>query len=195
MHQLVYNGGMSGEVTRVLQKLESGESQATSLLLTVVYEELRRLAAAKLKNEKAGHTLQATALVHEAYLRLVDVEQQSKWQSRNHFFASAAEAMRRILIENARRKNAAKRGAGLERTMLSEEQVIDPCPQVDLLELDDALFKLERQDAQAAMLVKLRYFTGLTIEQASEVMGVSKRSTERIWTYARTWLYEELNDD
>ena len=171
----------SSNVTRVLKKLESGEKQASDELLTLVYGELRELAAAKLRHEKAGHTLEATALVHEAYLRLVDEDRQEQWDSRSHFFASAAEAMRRILIESARRKQALKRGGGMIRRV--EDSCLDigiETPEFDLLELDEALTRFEHQDEQAALLVKLRYFSGLTVPQSANILGVSQRTAERL---------------
>jgi len=188
----------SGQVTQVLQAIEQGDAEAAEHLLPLVYDELRRLAAAKLQNENPGQTLQATALVHEAYLRLVDVEHQQKWNSRGHFFAAAAEAMRRILVENARRKRSLKRGGQFGRQAFEDDQlaVSDSGEDaLDLLALDEALCRLEAADAQAAGLVKLRYFSGLTVPQAAEAMGVSTRTAERLWTYARSWLYRELNGE
>jgi RNA polymerase sigma factor (TIGR02999 family) len=179
-------------VTRVLFALEQGEPEAAEQLLPLVYDELRRLAAAKLAHEAPGQTLQATALVHDAYVRLVDVDQVQKWNSRGHFFAAAAEAMRRILIEKARGKGRLKHGGG--RCRVSLENVADAAatPANELLALDEALGRLEQADAEAAKLVKLRYFAGLTMPEAAETLGISLRSAERNWTYARTWLHRAL---
>lgn len=182
----------NSDVTQILNQLELGEPSASERLLPVVYDELRRLAASRLSHERAGQTLQATALVHEVYLRLVDVEHQQRWESRRHFFGAAAEAMRRILIDNARHKNTAKRGGQLQRHSLELVDVESPVPQVDLVAMDEALSRLEHEDEQAAMLVKLRYFSGLTVSQAAEILDVSTRTTERLWTFAKAWLYREL---
>lgn len=182
----------ASDVTQILNRLKLGESQASEKLLPLVYEELRKLAATRLNNERAGQTLQATALVHEVYLRLVDVEHQQHWESRRHFFGAAAEAMRRILIDNARHKKTAKRGGDFERQPLDLVDVHSPTAQVDLLALDEALSRLESEDEQAAMLVKLRYFSGLTVSQSAEVLDVSTRTAERLWTFAKAWLYREL---
>jgi RNA polymerase sigma factor (TIGR02999 family) len=154
----------------------------------MVYDELRRLAAQKLAQEKPGQTLQATALVHEAYLRLVDGEPAQHWDSRRHFFAAAAEAMRRILIENARRKRSEKRGGGRKRVDLAEADLVSFAEPGQLLELDDALTNLEHEDREAAELVKLRLFAGLSVEQASSLLGISRANAFRHWTYARAWL-------
>ena len=184
---------MSGshEVTQVLNALK-GDQRASDNLLPLVYRELRQLASDRLRNERAGHTLQATALVHEAYLRLVDTEHQQSWDSRHHFFAAAAESMRRILIENARQKQTAKRGGGWVRRALGGDEIEAPDTEVDLIELDEALTSLEATDPDAAMLVKLRYFSGLTVSQAAEVLDVSTRSAERMWTFAKAWLFREM---
>jgi RNA polymerase sigma factor (TIGR02999 family) len=176
------------EVTRILMAVEQGDSRALDRLLPAVYRELRQLAARKLSHEKPGQTLQATALVHEAYLRLVGVEGQT-WKSKTHFFATAAEAMRRILIENARRKHRLKRGGERQRVDLEEGEVSVDEPSQDLLAVDEALTKLAQTDKEKAELVKLRYFAGLTIEQAAEVLGISPTTAKREWTYARAWLY------
>jgi RNA polymerase sigma factor (TIGR02999 family) len=183
------------EVTRILSAIEQGEAQAAEQLLPLVYDELRKLAAAKLAREKPGQTLGATALVHEAYLRLVDVDQAQRWNSRGHFFAAAAEAMRRILIEKARRRGRLKRGGDRERLDLdalqfSVEQVPD-----DLLALDEALTELSRQHPQKAELVKLRYFAGLSVTEAAEVLGIASSTADRHWTYARAWLYRRIVGD
>lgn len=183
------------EVTRILSAIEQGDRQAAEQLLPLVYDELRRLAERKLAQERPGQTLQATALVHEAYLRLVGPDQDQRWDGRGHFFAAAAEAMRRILIENARRKIAARHGGGrererLERFELAAAELTDP---LDLLDLDEALTQLAATDAEAARLVELRYFAGLTLPQAAEVLGISPRSADRLWAYARAFLYRALN--
>jgi RNA polymerase sigma factor (TIGR02999 family) len=180
------------EVTRILSAIEEGDPHAAEQLLPLVYDELRRLAAEKLALERPGQTLDATALVHEAYLRLVDVEQAQQWNSRGHFFAAAAEAMRRILIEQARRKRRPKHGGDRRRVDLEEAALIAEVPSDELLPLHEALSRLELADPPAAQLVKLRYFAGLTMPQAAEALGVSLRTAERNWTYARTWLHREL---
>jgi len=176
------------EVTRILIAIERGEPQAAAQLLPLVYDELRRLAADKMAQEIPGHTLEATALVHEAYLRLVDVDQAQPWNSRGHFFAAAAEAMRRILVENARRRKALKHGGDRSRQDLAEEQSVAPEPREDLLALDDALRELAGRNREAAELVQLRYFAGLTLAEAAEALGISPRSAGRLWAYARAWL-------
>jgi RNA polymerase sigma factor (TIGR02999 family) len=180
------------DVTRILYAIEQGDQHAAEQLLPLVYEELRRLAAARLAQEAPGQTLQATALVHEAYIRLVDVEKAQHWNSRGHFFAAAAEAMRRILIEHARRKASLKRGAGWIRQDLDEENLVAPEVPEELLALDSALDELVQVDAQAAELVKLRYFAGLTIKQAADVLAISPRNADFLWAFARAWLLREL---
>jgi RNA polymerase sigma factor (TIGR02999 family) len=184
------------DVTRILSAIEEGDPHAAEQLLPLVYDELRRLAAQKLAQEKPGQTLEATALVHEAYLRLVSgdapVPREQHWKSRGHFFAAAAEAMRRILVEQARRKRRHKHGGDHRRIDLDEALVFVPAPQDRLLDLDEALTRLEAIDPLAASLVKLRYFSGLTMAQTAEALGISLRSAERNWTYARTWLHREL---
>jgi RNA polymerase sigma factor (TIGR02999 family) len=182
------------DVTRILNAIEQGDAQAVDELLPAVYDELRRLAARKLSQERPGQTLQATALVHEAYIRLVGEEART-WKSRSHFFAAAAEAMRRILIENARRKQSLKRGGALRRIELDEAVMINDRPsQADeLLALDEALQKLAKKDKVKADLVKLRYFAGLTAEQAADILGISRATAERYWDYARSWLRVEIN--
>jgi len=182
--------GMS-DVTRILNAIEGGDATATDELLPLVYEELRLLAAQKLLRESPGQTLQATALVHEAYLRLVGDESQS-WNSRGHFFAAAAEAMRRILVENARRKRSLKRGGDREKVGLTGVNLIAEAPSVDLLVLDEALEKLSRTEPSIADLVKLRHFAGLTIDQVAEIQGISRRSVIDHWAYARSWLSREI---
>ena len=183
------------EVTRILSAIEQGEPSAADQLLPLVYDELRKLAAQKLAHEKPGQTLQATALVHEAYLRLVDVEEAQHWNSRGHFFAAAAEAMRRILIEQARRKRRPKHGGDRRRIDLDDALSVAEAPCDDLLALDDALSRLEATDPLAAQVVKLRFFTGLSMPETAEALGVSLRTAERNWTYARTWLHRELSRD
>ncbi len=187
---------MSSDVTRILTAIESGDQQAASQLLPLVYDELRRLAARKMTHEKAGQTLQPTALVHEAFLRLVGGEDRRKWDSRVHFLAAAAEAMRRILIESARRRKTEKRGGDLVRCELGvDDAVLDSDDAETLLSLDEALTKLAAEDADLAKLVELRYFTGLTIEETADVLGVSPRTTKRNWAYARAWLRREMDDE
>jgi RNA polymerase sigma factor (TIGR02999 family) len=183
------------EVTRVLSAIEGGDAHAAEQLLPLVYQELRKLAAQKLAQEKPGQTLQATALVHEAYLRLVDVERAQHWDSRGHFFAAAAEAMRRILVENARHKRSRKGGGGLQRRELEDVEATFNTGPGDLLALDEALTKLERENRPAANLAKLRLFTGLTVDEAADSLGISRRSGFRLWTYARAFLQTELADD
>jgi RNA polymerase sigma factor (TIGR02999 family) len=180
------------EVTRILSAIEAGDLHASEQLLPLVYDELRRLAAQKLAREKPGQTLQATALVHEAYLRLVAIEEARQWDSRRHFFAAAAEAMRRILVEAARRKRSHKYGGGLVRRDVEDVQPAAPELGEDLLALDEALERLAEQDPVKAELVKLRHFAGLTIEQAAEALGVSPTTANRYWAYARAWLYEQI---
>ena len=181
------------DVTRILNAIEQGDAKAADELLPLVYEELRRLAGLKMSQEPPGQTLQATALVHEAYIRLVGVENQN-WSSRGHFFAAAAESMRRILIDNARRKKSIKYGGGRKRIDLNEallasnnESRLD-----ELIALDEALEKLSRKDKVKADLVKLRYFAGLTCEQAAEVLGISHNTADQYWAYARSWLRLEI---
>jgi RNA polymerase sigma factor (TIGR02999 family) len=183
------------EVTRILSAIEEGDPHAAEQLLPLVYEELRKLAAQKLAREKPGQTLEATALVHEAYLRLVDDKKSQHWNSRGHFFAAAAEAMRRILVDQARKKKSRKRGAGLERLPLEEVDISAPQPAVDLLAVNDALEKFERLDKSAADLVKLRYYAGLTLLQAAEALGISSSTADRQWAYARAWLHAELREN
>jgi RNA polymerase sigma factor (TIGR02999 family) len=179
------------EVTRILSAIEQGDPHATEKLLPLVYDELRRLAAQKLGQEKPGQTLQATALVHEAYLRLVG-EGERRWDSRGHFFAAAAEAMRRILVETVRRKRSLKRGGGRAREELADMQLAAPEPLEDLLALDEALDRLASKGPLKAELVKLRYFAGLTIEEAAAALGISSATAKRYWNYSRTWLYREI---
>jgi RNA polymerase sigma factor (TIGR02999 family) len=180
------------EVTRILSAMEQGDSRAAEHLLPLVYDELRRLAAQNLAREKPGQTLTATALVHEAYLRLVGPGDEPRWQSRGHFYAAAAEAMRRILVENARRKRSLKRGGSLARQELPEADLAAPEPREDLLALDEALDRLAAEDKIKAELVKLRYFAGLTGAQAARALGISRATADRYWAYARAWLHREM---
>jgi RNA polymerase sigma factor (sigma-70 family) len=210
------------EVTQLLKAIEQGQHQAAEALLPVVYDELRKLARQKLRHEQPGHTLEATALVHEAYLRLVGTHREGEapaapsnlrpptsdlgplpsdcgprasgtFDSRNHFFAAAAEAMRRILVDSARRKNRLKRGGDRERDPLDDDCIAAPEIDSDLLELDAALEKLAAKDPRKAQLVKLRYFAGLTIEQAAQALDISTTTADRDWTYAKAWLYREIS--
>jgi len=184
--------GLMSEVTRILTAIEEGDPRAAEELLPLVYEELRKLAAHKLTQEKPGQTLQATALVHEAYLRLVDTTQAQQWNSRGHFFAAAAEAMRRILVEKARHKRSLKAGGNWQRQTLLDFGAPESGPQVDLLALNEALEKLEQQDKRKAEVVKLRYFAGLTIEEAALALGISTSTADSDWAYARCWLRLEM---
>jgi RNA polymerase sigma factor (TIGR02999 family) len=183
------------DVTRILGKIEAGDPSAAEQLLPLVYEEPRKLAAAKMVEEKPGQTLQATALVHEAYIRLVDADEAQHWDSRRHFFAAAAEAMRRILVEAARRRKSLKRGGAAVREELDDLILIGPEPNDDICELDTAMEGLKEADPDAAELVSLRYFAGLTSKQAAEVLGVSPRTADRMWDYARAWLLKKLRSD
>ena len=182
------------EITRILTAIEQGDARSTDELLPLVYQELRRLAAHKMANERAGHTLQPTALVHEAWLKLVDSPAQS-WQNRAHFFGAAAEAMRRILIARARRKQTQRRGARAEHLDVDELEIASPAPDDQLLALNDALDRFAGLEPQQAELVKLRYFVGLKTEEAAEVLGVSKATANRWWAYARAWLFQETRAD
>jgi RNA polymerase sigma factor (TIGR02999 family) len=183
------------DVTQILNAIEAGDPRAAEELLPLVYDELRKLAAARLADERPGQTLQATALVHEAYLRLVGGGQPQDWNGRGHFFAAAAEAMRRILVESARRKGRVRHGGGRWRLDLDRLSVADDGPVEDLLELDDALARLEAEEPEAAAVVKLRYFVGLTAEQAAAAMNISKRTADRHWAYARAWLFDAVGGD
>jgi RNA polymerase sigma factor (TIGR02999 family) len=182
------------DVTRILNAIERGEAKATDKLLPLVYEELRLLAAQKLSREAPGQTLQATALVHEAYIRMVG-DKCDHWEGRNHFFAAAAEAMRRILIENARRKKSLRHGGQRDRVDLSQAELTadENCDADRLLALDEAIDRLSQIDAARAEVVKLRYFAGLTIEQTATSLGISAATAKRYWTYARAWLIREIN--
>ena len=179
------------DVTRILEAANQGDSRAMDRLLSVVYDELRRLAAGKIARERPGQTLQATDLVHQAYLRLLGGEG-ARWENSVHFFGAAAEAMRRILVEAARRKARLKHGGGRRRCELDEADAIVTSDATDLIALDEALDKLAHQDSVKAELVKLRYFAGLTVEQAGRVLGISRATADRYWRFARTWLYNEL---
>jgi RNA polymerase sigma factor (TIGR02999 family) len=180
------------EVTRILSAVERGDPHAAEQLLPLVYDELRRLAAKKMERENPGQTLDATALVHEAYLRLVDTEKTQQWNSRGHFFAAAAEAMRRILVERARHKRCLKAGGDRRREDVAEIELAVAGPDIDLISLNEALERLEQKDPRAASLVKLRFFTGLTTEQAAQALGVSTATAENDWAWARCWLRLEI---
>jgi RNA polymerase sigma factor (TIGR02999 family) len=180
------------EVTHILSAIEQGDPQAADQLLPVVYDELRRLAAQRLAQEKPGQTLQATALVHEAYVRLVDDNRARDWNSRGHFFAAAAEAMRRILVNRAREKRRLKRGGGRERVELEDIAIADEVGAPDLLALDEALDGLAREEPACAELVKLRFFAGLTQEESARALGVTRRTADRYWAFARAWLLQAL---
>jgi RNA polymerase sigma factor (TIGR02999 family) len=180
------------DVTRILSAIERGSPQAAEQLLPLVYEELRGLAARRLTHEKPGQTLQATALVHEAYVRLVGPDGGQNWDGRGHFFAAAAEAMRRILIDNTRRKRTRKHGGGRRRQDLDEVEIVAGAPVDDLLALDEALGRLAAQDPAKAELVKLRYFAGLSIEDAASALGISAATAKRRWAYARAWLFRSI---
>jgi RNA polymerase sigma factor (TIGR02999 family) len=183
------------EVTRLLDAIEHGNKHAAAQLLPLVYDELRRLAAQRLTREAPGQTLTPTALVHEAYVRLVEHDAEPRWDSQGHFFAAAAEAMRRILVENARRKRSGKHGGGLVRSDFNEALLVVPEPAEDLLDLDEALQRLAAKDQVKADLVKLRYFAGLTIDQAAQALGISTTTADRYWAYARAWLHQEISGD
>lgn len=182
-------------VTQILSRIESGDSTATEQLLPLVYDELRKLAAQRLTQEKPGQTLQATALVHEAFLRLVDGSRAQHWNSRGHFFGAAAEAMRRILVDQARHKKSQRRGGNYQRIDLAAVEPAVSASQLDVLALDEALKKLASQDGRAAELVKLRFFVGLTVPEAANILGVSVATAENDWAYARSWLKLQLSTD
>ncbi len=182
------------EVTQIFEAIEAGDPHAAGQLLPLVYEELRRLAAAKMANEKPGHTLQATALVHEAWLRLVGTENHGSWSNRGHFFGAAAEAMRRILVESARRKGRVRHGGQLERVPVDQIDIPVSLPEQRLLEVNEALDALDREAPEAARVVKLRYFAGLTQEEVAAAMGISLRAAERHWTWAKTWLFQRIHE-
>jgi len=183
------------EVTHILSAIEQGDPSAAEQLLPLVYDELRRLAAQKLAQEKPGQTLQATALVHEAYLRLVDVKEAQQWNSRGHFFAACAEAMRRLLVDNARRKGRRKRGGAWRRVNLQVHEPAIEGPNIDVLAIDDALGQLARTHPEKAELVKLRYFAGLTLAEAASALGISTATADRHWKYARAWLARRLRQE
>jgi RNA polymerase sigma factor (TIGR02999 family) len=180
------------DVTRILSAIEQGDPQAPEQLLPLVYDELRRLAAEKMAQEKPGQTLQATALVHEAYIRLVDTEKTQHWDSRRHFYAAAAEAMRRILVERARRKGAAKFGGGRVEIDLDEALAVVDSRADEVVALDEALGELARHDPEAAELVKLRFFAGLAHQEAAQALGMGRREADRLWALARAWLYRRI---
>ena len=180
------------DVTKILSRVEQGDAVAAQELLPLVYDELRKLAAQRMSFENPGQTLQATALVHEAYLRLVDVDQSQQWDNRGHFFAAAAESMRRILVENARRKNRLKRGGDMSRQQMNDVAIEAQEIHEDLISLDAALDRLKRVDPQAVKLVHLRYFVGVSIPDAAQMLGISSRSADRLWAFARAWLHQEV---
>ncbi len=184
---------MPGDVTQILQAIEGGDPRAAEELLPLVYDELRKLAAARMANEQPGQTLQATALVHEAWMRIAGAGN-SHWNSRGHFFAAAAEAMRRILVEIARRKSRLKHGAGAVHQAVDEVTIAAAVPEDRLVQLNDALAQLEHEDPEAARIVNLRYFAGLTNEQVAEVLNLSLRSVERRWTWAKAWLFDSIRN-
>jgi RNA polymerase sigma factor (TIGR02999 family) len=184
-----------GDVTQILNAIEHGDPHAAAQLLPLVYEELRQLAAHKMAQEKQGQTLQATALVHEAYLRLVDVERAPHWQTRGHFFAASAEAMRRILINRARDKGRQKRGGGWRRLDLDHLAVADEASEDETLAVDEALQILEQHNKPCADLVKLRFFAGLSMEDAASALGIAPRTAHRYWVFARAWLYDALRQE
>ncbi len=184
-----------GPVTQILSAIEQGDPQAAEVLLPLVYDELRNLAAQKLAHEKPGQTLPATALVHEAYLRLVDVNEAQHWNSRGHFFAAAAEAMRRLLVEQARRKKRLRHGGELQRIDLDSQLAISDEPDERVVAISDALEHLANDEPETAAVVKLRFFAGLTIEETAAAMNISVRTVNRHWTYARAWLYQQLREN
>jgi RNA polymerase sigma factor (TIGR02999 family) len=178
-----------GDATRILARIESGDPSAAEELLPLVYDELRRLAAAQMAHERPGQTLQPTALVHEAYLRLVDTEKAQRWNSRGHFFAAAAEAMRRILIEQVRKKACHRHGGAVKHVVMDDDQLLTTLPPDELLMLNDALDALASHDSVAAQIVKVRYFAGLSVEQAAEELGIGRSTAYEHWAYARAWLF------
>ncbi len=182
------------DVTRILSEVTKGDPHAAEQLLPLVYQELRKLATQRLAREAPGHTLQATALVHEAYLRLVDVEKAQQWDSRGHFFAAVAEAMRRILVENARRRRSEKHGGQVRRIDFAEAQSLAESPADDLLALDEALDQLAAEDPVKAELVKLRCFAGLSHQEAAQALGISRATADRYWAYAKVFIYCALED-
>jgi RNA polymerase sigma factor (TIGR02999 family) len=182
------------DVTQILRQIEDGDPSAADQLLPLVYDELRKLAAARMAAESSDHTLQATALVHEAYVRLVDGPQAKRWNSRGHFFGAAAEAMRRILVEQARRRQSLKAGGALDRIELQDALAPEPQPALDLLDLDEALQRLEQEEPDKAQLVKLRFFAGLSLDDAARTLEISTATAKRHWVYARAWLYGQLKE-
>ena len=183
------------DVTQILGQIEDGDGKAAEKLLPLVYDELRKLAAAKMAQENPGQTLQATALVHEAYIRLVDVDKAQHWDSRGHFFSAAAEAMRRILVNRARDKGRKKRGGELQRINLSKIEIAVETPDDDLLALDEAVERLAEENQECANVVKMRFFAGLSAEEAATALGIAKSTADRYWAYARAWLFAELRSD
>ena len=183
------------DVTQILSAIEAGNTHASDKLLPLVYDELRNLAKHQLRSEASGHSLQPTALVHEAYVRLVDCQNEPSWKHRGHFYAAAAEAMRRILVESARRKKTLKRGGEHERVVFAEAELVSPLRDPDLLALDEALTKLANERSDLAELVSLRYFAGLSMKQAANAMGLSLRTAERNWTFAKAWLLGEVRGE
>ena len=181
------------DVTQILSQIQQGDRQASEQLLPLVYDELRKLAAARLAHEKPGQTLQATALVHDAYIRLVDVDKNQQWDSRGHFFAAAAEAMRRILIDRARKKQAKKHGGDWQRVEMGDPGLTEQKKPVDLLLLDRALTNLQEKDQTKAELVKLRYFAGLTVPQAADALGIGRSTADKYWAYSKVWLRTEIS--
>jgi RNA polymerase sigma factor (TIGR02999 family) len=181
------------EVTQILDAIRRGDEHASQQLLPIIYEDLRRLAANMLAREPSGHTLQATALVHEAYVRLVDSEGEQKWNHRGHFFNAAAEAMRRILVEKARRKQRVKHGGEHLRVEMDDERLVCSVPSDQILALDEALERFDQEEPEKAQLVKLRFFAGLSIEEAADAMGISRATASRHWTYARAWLHDAMS--
>jgi RNA polymerase sigma factor (TIGR02999 family) len=187
--------GCVADVTQILNAIDQGDPRAAAELLPLVYDELRKLAADRLCAEAPGHTLQPTALVHEAYLRLVGAQELQDWNSRGHFFAAAAEAMRRILVESARSKRSLKRGGGARRVNFDQAASLVEEPADDLLALDEALDRLAAEDPAKAEIVKLRYFAGLTVEQAAQALGLSRATADRYWAYSKVWLYRAVTGD
>jgi RNA polymerase sigma factor (TIGR02999 family) len=182
------------DVTQILSRIESGDPSAAEQLLPLVYDELRTLARSKLARERAGQTLQPTALVHEAYLRLTGGENDAEWENRRHFFAAAAEAMRRILVERARRRATLRQGGEFRRSDLNDDMIVDERRAAELLALDEALTELERHDPQAAQVVKLRYFAGLSHQETADAMKITRRVADRLWLVAKAWLFKQLEE-
>lgn len=192
---ILFRGGCMSDVTQIIDAIARGDEHASEQLLPMIYQELRNLAASKLAQEPPGQTLQATALVHEAYVRLVDSEQQQQWKHRGHFFAAAAEAMRRILVEKARRKQRVKHGGEYQRVEMDDERLVCSVPPDQIVALDEALERFSQEEPEKAQLVKLRFFAGLSIEEAAEAMGISRATASRYWTYARAWLFNAISAD